>query len=385
MRVLVISGFFPPEVTAAAFRLGDLVERMSEEDHDVVVIAPSPSKQVLGSSPTGARVVRVRSLRERGTKLSYAASYASFAVGASLALLFQRPRKFDVVVASSPPLTVAVPALLMRHVFGRPLLTDVRDLWPDSAVAMGLLSSDGAATRALAWLESRLYSASDALVAVSAPMATEVARRSGKNVGIAYNGCENHPTTGQPADHTVRTLTYAGNLGKAQDLSTLLHGFAMSGLENWRLQIVGSGTERESLQLLAERLDVAVDFRGPVSQAEARQILADSDALYLGLKADPTFEMTIPSKLFEYLGAGRPIIGAIAGEGREILGVTGANDAVVPGDHDDLGRALQDLDTSLAERAAMAGRNTKVAEERFSRSATYRSFMEAISRIRVSR
>lgn len=105
----------------------------------------------------------------------------------------------------------------------------------------------------------------------------------------------------------------------------------------------------------------------PVDREAAFQATLEADVLFLSLRDDPVLRLTIPSKLFDYLLAGKPIVGGIAGEGRDILNSTGANVTFQPGNQDDLERALIEVTGQFEALRENAPRNRELVVERFTR------------------
>ena len=187
MRILLLSQYFPPEVGATQARLESFASGLSERGHDVEGICEVPNHPQGSVRPgyrrrawvrreaDGYRVLHVwvaaNPVKTTRTRL---ASYGTYTAAATLAgVLARRP---DVVVASSPPLSVAVAAAAVAARHRVPWLMDVRDLWPESAVALGELSNP----RALAFaerLERWLYGDAAAITTVTRPFADAIAQK----------------------------------------------------------------------------------------------------------------------------------------------------------------------------------------------------------------
>ena len=249
MRILIVSQYFAPEVTAASLRLGTLAEGLAALDHDVevlcevpnhpegVIVDPYKGHRVVRRSADGYRVSHVwvwaRPSKGFRTRLT---SYGSFAAMASLVgSATQRP---DVVVASSPPLPVGLvgAALSARHRV--PWVLDVRDLWPDVAVALGELK-EGPALWLAERIERYLYRSADAVTVTTEPFRDYIeARGAGGPVEVLANGTTrewlevgrsepDRDGAGLPQDRFV--WTYAGNLGIAQGLETAVEAAGRLG------------------------------------------------------------------------------------------------------------------------------------------------------------
>jgi glycosyltransferase involved in cell wall biosynthesis len=200
-------------------------------------------------------------------------------------------------------------------------------------------------------------------------------------VSVAYNGVLRRkaeadiqdPVTLRSSEGEARSILYAGNLGHLQELDLLVAGFGelvcAGHLAGWNLRLLGAGQQKERLQQLVESrgLSAQVSIEGPVSREQAMLESRRADLLYLNLKKDPVLEKTIPSKVFDCLLAGRPIVAGIAGEGCDILAETGANVSFEPGHIEELKRALLQAVERFEEMDALAPRNVELVLERFTR------------------
>jgi glycosyltransferase involved in cell wall biosynthesis len=298
--------------------------------------------------------------------------YGTFAAGASIAgAVGERP---DVVVASSPPLPVgaAGAAIAARHRI--PWVFDVRDLWPEVAVALGELTNPrviAAAER----LERRLYRSAAAVVTTTEPFATDICEKlqeAGESEGetpveVLPNGTTrlwvdagqqeaDRADTDLPADDFV--WSYAGNLGLAQGLEHAVRAAEILG-DGFHLVLVGDGPKRGQIEeQVANMKSGSVSMRGLMQPPRAAALLRASDALLVSLGADPALRWFVPSKLFDFCALGRPVLLAAQGEAPRLAETAGAALQVAPGDPEALAAAVRRLrdDPALREKLADAGR-----------------------------
>lgn len=379
MRVLLFTQFFPPEIGATQTRLHAFARGLAERGHDVEVICEIPNhpqgvvhqgfrgRAVVRREEDGFRVrhvwVATAPSKTTRTRLAF---YASYAAGASIvASALPRP---DVILASSPPLPVAAAAALVAKRHRVPWVMDVRDLWPEAAVALGELSN----ARLLAWaerLERRLYEDAAAIVTVTEPFGDLIAEKTSdpEKISLIPNGTTRLWVDGAQVEPDRRSLelpesqflwTYAGNVGTAQGLEAAVDAAAALG-EGFRLLILGDGPALTALQKHAQA--VAPDrvmFRGQVAPEEAVRHVRASDALLVPLSGHPILRTFVPSKLFDFCAAGRPVIVAAAGEPARLGEAAGAAVAVPPDDAEQLAAALRRLrgDPELRDRLGAAGR-----------------------------
>lgn len=248
-------------------------------------------------------------------------------------------------------------------------------------MAAGQISAGGRAYKMGRLMERRLYAKADAMSCVASPMAEYLRQASGKAVAVVYNGVS---AAGKASEvygsaHDVapprKEILYTGNWGRLQGLDVLLSAWAKvchtEFFREWTVRLIGAGVMAEELKERAEAHAVSrrVRFEPPVEKAEALWIMEGAGLLFLSLRADPVFDYTIPSKLFDYLRAGRPIVGGIPGEGAEILRESGGNVTFSPGSTEELVTALTRVEERYALLLEKARRNRSIVAGRFTREA----------------
>lgn len=387
MRVLIFTQYFTPEVGATQTRLHTFAAGLAERGHDVEVICEVPNHpQGLVRPGYGGRLVDRRTLdgfrasyvwvRTSPTKTtrSRLAFYGSYmAMAAAVGSLSRRP---DVIFASSPPLPVAAAAAIVARRHRVPWVMDVRDLWPEVAVAVGELSSPrmlAAAER----LERRLYGSAAAITTVTEPFRDSIAAKvlDPAKVHLVRNGTTqlylqavdlepDRASLGLPVEKFL--WTYAGNVGVAQGLEAALDAAGNLG-DGFALVILGDGPMRRHLEERAQSVPAdSVIFRDQVVPAEAVRYLRASDALLVPLAAEPTLRKFVPSKLYDFCAVGRPVIIAAAGEAARIVKNVGAGIVVPPSDPAALAGAVRQLRTDriLGRELAQLGRTFARGETR---------------------
>jgi colanic acid biosynthesis glycosyl transferase WcaI len=379
MRVLILSQHFAPEVTAARARVEAFAAGLAVRGHDVEVICAVPNhpegvvhpefrrRAIVKAERDGYRVkyVWVRASPKKSVRnrlLLYGTYAASSALAGAAA---SRP---DVVLASSPPLPVGAAAAAVAARHRVPWVLDVRDLWPEAAVALGELP-DGRAARAAERLERRLYRSAAAITTVTEPFREDIAARgvSLDKVTLIPNGTTqqwldagelepDRAAADLPSNRFV--WAYGGNLGLAQGLDAAVEAAAKLG-EDFQLLLIGDGPLRSRLEERAEELPAgSVAIRGLVQPDVAARLLRAADALLVPLDARPALRKFVPSKLFDYAALGRPVIVSAAGEASRIATEAEAALTVAPGDPAALAAAVRRLhdDPALGARLGTAGR-----------------------------
>jgi glycosyltransferase involved in cell wall biosynthesis len=366
---------FTPEITAAPVRLHPFAAGLAARGHEVEVVCEVPSHpQGIVYEGYGARLIESRELD--GFRTTYVwtyarpskrarhrlGSYASYAATATaVASARRRP---DVVLASSPPLSVGAVGAIVAKRHRAAFVLDVRDLWPEVAVALGELSP-GPVLRAAEILERRLYAAAALVTTPTESFREHIAALSPdpSRAQVVANGTTERwlaageaevPRLGDVARAFV--WTYAGNVGLSQDLETAIEAARILG-SGFELRIAGDGARREALEEQAQRTPGArVRFEGLVEPEAAARLLRGSDALLVSLADDPALAKSIPIKLYDYCAIGRPVIVAATGEVRRIAEAEDVAIALDPGDPEALAEAVRSLRGDAGRAGELASR-----------------------------
>ena len=386
MHVLVVTQYFWPE----NFRINDIVSGLHERGHRITVLTGHPNypsgqfthgyrgRRVETEQYGGIRVVRVPMLpRGKGSGLMLALNYLSFALSASLLGPVLVREAFDAIFVYEPsPMTVGFPAMAMKRRTRRPLLFYVQDLWPESLVATGFVTSP-VALRAVEQMVRVIYAACDQVLVTSRAFTPRVQR-----LGVPAGRIKYFPQYAEafyrplPADPdwaaqrgipTGFKVMFAGNMGSAQDLMTVVQAAALTPELQW--VFVGDGSVKAELKaFVASRRLSNVHFLGSFPTEAMPELLAQADALLVSLTADELFTLTVPAKLQSSLASGRPILASLSGEGADIVRESGAGVTSVPGDPASLAQAATTLAALPAEdRAAMARSGRAYFEQHFNR------------------
>lgn len=392
LRVAIVTHYFWPENS----RVNDLVAELSTRGHHVQVLAGHPNypdgKFLDGygglmprrGTACGGSVLRVPGIpRKQGTNRQLLANYLSFATSATLLGPLMLHGPLDAVLAFQPsPMTVALPALALARLKHAPALMWIQDLWPDTLDAMGILDR-GLPHRCSLAGAAAVHRRMDTLLvqsrAFSEPLIQQGVRR--ELIHYVPNWAEDlyQPVTvGDDAPERREmpggfTIVFAGNIGVAQGLDTLLGAAELlRGVEDLRWVVLGSGRQSDWLaqQVKARDLHDTVLLLGrrPIETMPAWFALGD--ALLVTLQPDPVYAMTIPSKLQSYLACGRPVLASLDGEGARVVEESGAGFATPAGDAAALAATARRMyDIGSEERAKIGRRGRVYYQENFDRTA----------------
>ncbi|TFE34293.1 glycosyltransferase WbuB [Frankia sp. B2] len=377
-RVLLVTHYFPPETGAPQSRLSETARAWAANGLDVTVLTGMPNHPT-GKIPAAYRGAWLRTERVDGYRVVRTWLYAtpnegiarktlghlSFMV--TSVLLGGRPAgPADVVVVSSPTFFPLGSAWLLARLRGARLVVEVRDLWPAIFEHLGVLT-DRRVLGVLERLELAAYRAADAVVTVTEGFREDIVRRgiAPRKVHVIPNGVDLrrfHPTTAASADIRAwlgatdgdTLVLYLGAHGISHGLTSIADAAARVTGRPIRFAFVGEGAEKRRLVGHVESLGLAnTVLRDGVAREEVPAVVATADICVVPLRDVPMFDTFIPSKMFEFLAAGRPVIGAVRGEAARILLAAGQM-VVPPEDSAALAEAILVLAADPDRRARMA-------------------------------
>ena len=295
-------------------------------------------------------------------------SFLSFMVSSVWAAL--KVKNVDLVIGTSPPIFQAVSAWVISVVKWRPFLLEIRDLWPEFAVDMGVLKNP-----VLIWLARRLerflYARANHLL-VNSPAYRDYLIGLGipaAKISFIANGVDPDMFHVKPSAGGLRDefqlqnkylVTYAGAMGMANNLEVVLEAATMlSDVPDVHFLMVGDGKDRPKLEELAQEMNVKnVTFTGSRPKSQMPEILAESDVCLAVLRDIPMFRTTYPNKVFDYMAASRPVVLAIDGVIRQVIEAADGGIPVPPGNPQAMANAVRTL-FSNRPRSEQMGRSAR--------------------------
>lgn len=345
MHILFLTDNFPPESNAPASRTFEHCREWVRAGHQVTVITCAPNfpkgkvfdgyrnrlwhQEVMA----GIRVIRVWSyIAANEGFVKRILDYQSFMLSASLAALFVRG--VDVVVGTSPQFFTACAAYLVSRIRRIPFVFELRDMWPESIKAVGAMK-DSPAIRILERIEMFLYRKAARIVTVTHAFKDALISRGidGTKVDVVTNGVDLSHFSPQAKDaELVQQLSlqgmfvagYIGTHGMAHALETLLEAAQIlqktPGAENVRLLFLGDGARKQDLESQARAMGLCnVLFLDSVPKDQVVRYWSLLDVSVIHLRKTDLFTTVIPSKLFECMGMGLPVLHGVAGESADIV------------------------------------------------------------------
>jgi glycosyltransferase involved in cell wall biosynthesis len=380
LKILYISHYFPPEVNAPAVRVSEMSDYWAERGADVTILTCFPNH------PAGVIPDEYKGLwrcREKRGKIKVIRTYvyaapnkgflkrilnylsfmaSSFVFGSSLI------GKPDIVIATSPQFFVGIAGYIISRIKRSKFIFEVRDLWPEEIVAVGALKNK-LAIRFLEAIEMFLYKKADLVVTV-AKSAMETLKDRGvpeSKLALVPNGVDIDFIHNYADGLKIRerlnlqdkfVLGYIGTHGMAHRLDTVLEAASiLQNHDNFRFLLVGDGAEKHRLVDLAARMNLKnVIFHDQVGRDRIPEFYGACDICLVPLKNAGIFTRNIPSKIYEIMAAGRPIIISANGESRKMVADADAGIGANPEDADDLAEKIRHL-FNHRETCLKMGRN----------------------------
>jgi len=388
MRILYLSQYFPPEVGATQTRAYEMAHYLVSAGHRVTMLTEVPNHPSGIIPPeyrgrlydradlNGIDVLRVwvkASPQKRFT--TRMAFYLSYMVNATLAGLLLARGHYDLLYATSPPLFVGGAALALSWLRRIPLVFEVRDLWPESAVALGELKNP----RFIRWatrLEESCYARARRIVVVTEGIRQRLAARGyGDKLALIPNGANTdlfRPDPDGAAALRARlglegrfVVLYAGVHGLAQGLETVLEAARrLQRVPQVHFLFVGEGPCKADLLTLKDRLGLTnVTLLPECPRSEMPAFFSAADVALVPLRRLELFQGAVPSKMFDAWACACPVLLSIGGEARAILEQAGGGLFVEPEDPAALAAAINQLQAhpEPLRRWGQAGRDFTVA------------------------
>lgn len=334
-KILVICQYYKPE----PFRISDICEEMVRRGHEVQVVTGYPNYpegilyegygkgKHIDEVINGVKVHRCFTIpRETGAVkrlmnyYSYAASSTAYVLSKECVASDGKP--FDVVFCNQlSPVMMADAAIAYKKKHKIPVIMYCLDLWPESLIAGGI-TRKSAIYKYFHYVSKRLYRQMDKIL-ITSRMFTGYLE---DEFGIKKEKIEYLPQYAEgiferiPAreEDDVFNFMFAGNIGAVQSVETIIKAAKLLKDKSVKFHIVGGGTDLDRLQQMSSELENVV-FYGRRPLEEMPQFYAKADAMLVTLAKDPVLSLTLPGKVQSYMAVGKPIIGAIDGETKEVI------------------------------------------------------------------
>lgn len=355
MRVLFITQYFPPESEIGGIRIFEMARHLVARGHVVTVLTGIPNypsgkvqREYLRKAfrlfwtedLNGIKVVRVVLYPSHSKRASSRlVNYFSFAIASSLRGLGMRG--FDVVVATSPPLTTGIAAWLTASMHRMPLVMEIRDLWPEAAIQLGYLKNSAARKMAYG-LERFLYSYASSIVTVSEGIKKGIVRRGidPNKCSVLVNGIDAILFNPKSNNESIEKLKEDGGIiGLYLGSLSMYHGLDLAvellkqlqPIKSVKVVFAGGGSAKSELEssVRVKGINNAIFLPSP-PRDQMPGLIASADFSLAFVKQSEFSRWLLSSKIFMYMACGSPIFAAAAGETRQIIEEAKAGIVVEP-------------------------------------------------------
>ncbi|MBQ9082053.1 MAG: glycosyltransferase family 4 protein [Clostridia bacterium] len=368
MRILLHTEEYLPTALACAIRMDVFASRLRALGHEVTVLAGSNNldHSKKNDRPAGVIYAPTIKMRKKTTvmrllsNLSFAVSSVCCAVGAG---------KFDVVITTSPPPLISISGWLIAKLKGAKLVYDVRDIWPDVALEMGSFSEGGLACRVFRSISDFMYRKADLITTVTPGKVQSIRAKLAENVRDKVRLISNGYDLRNDAEATDETAVekyglrdrftcvYIGNVGLAQGLESLLEIAAKTKHRDVQFLIFGNGAEKDALESQAKERGLnQVRFCGNLPHAQVAPVLTHAQISYIPLKSEKMKD-SVPTKLYESLALGCPVLLAAVGDAADLLAASGLGRSVSPDHMEEIVAAFDEM----VEHYDTIGQNRRTA------------------------
>jgi colanic acid biosynthesis glycosyl transferase WcaI len=407
VKILYVSQYFPPEMGAPAGRAAELSRLWVEDGHDVTVLTGIPNhptgivpleyrrkfrRLVTHDNYHGVNVVRTWLLPFPNRKTyERMLNYSSFCISsATTGIFLDKP---DLVIATSPQLLVGLSGWWLARYNGVPFVFEVRDLWPESLVAVGMGSHRSPLHRSLAKIAGFLYRSCDRLVVVTPAFKEYLIERwriPEDKIFVVQNGVETSLFSRLTPNLSIRrelgaeekfVVSYIGTMGTAHGLETLLEAAARlrESAPDVLFLFVGEGAEKARIVSLARSRGLSnVRFVNQQPREKVPAYITASDACVVLLKRTELFKTVLPTKMLEFMSCARPVILGVDGHARNVMERANAGIFITPEDPAALAKAVMRLAANPALRESLGRNGRQHILHYFSRQDTAKMYLDVL-------
>jgi colanic acid biosynthesis glycosyl transferase WcaI len=395
LNILVVSQYFWPE----NFRVNNLVEELILNGHNVTVLTGEPNypegqiyKSYIRNKSRfkkykGALIIRVPIIARGKNFFTLFLNYLTFCFTASfLAPFYLRKHKFEkIFVYQTSPVTVAIPAIILKYLKNATLMMWVLDIWPDSLKSVGLIKSKKLLS-ILNFFVNKIYYFCDYIFVQSEGFKKKISQSFDKNRIFYFPGWSeikfdlNEINSALEFKKRNFTVLFAGNIGVAQDFESIFKAMLLLKNKDIHWLILGNGRQFNWFKdkIYLEGLQNKVFLMGSYPIEKMPSFFKHADGLLITLRKDPIYKITVPAKFQTYLQAGKPLLGMIDGEVHQYIKKYNLGYACEAGNYKGLVEIILRLyRCSKKEVNAISKNNLQISEKVFNK----KSMIELIEKL----
>lgn len=403
VRLWIVTQFYPPDMGAAAVRLSRLARLFAADGHEVTVLTVMPhypagvisepyrGKLTIKEQIDGVTILRawVYATPDKGTRGRIVNQLSAMATTALRGTIAKRP---DAILVESHPLFMAIAGGWLKFVKRTPVILNVSDLWPESAVETGALRADSRLVKWATSVEKWAYRDAAQIVSMTEGVHAGILKSGADpaKITLIANGVDLErfrPHGGDRNELRERVgiaperivALYVGNMSLTYDFAPILA--AAEALPDAAFLFVGGGSQEDSVRATAAARGLNnIIFAGVLPHNAMPDVWAAGDLCLIAMGDHALAAGTRPAKLYEALATGTPAVAAIRGEGAAVVNESGGGIVVPIGDHAAYAEAVRTLAESPAIRAEMSRAGRAYAEANLSPERVKEAYMSVIRR-----
>jgi len=388
MKILLVCQYFYPE----RFRVNDICFELVKQGHDITVLTGLPNypngivdnnyKKVRSEEINGVKVYRSWLIGRGSTNKTLFLNYLSFALTSLMKSLTIKGDFDKIIVYQLSPVTMAIPAIMLKKKLKKPLIIYTHDLWPES-IASGGIQSKGIAYKIVKKISKAIYNQADEIwlsskmfedyfkdyLEINKPM-THLPVYAEDLFG-AIPQCDNVGIT---------NLVFAGNIGEMQSVETII--LAANELKHRKdifFHIVGDGSSKAKCEEIKNHFALNnVIFHGSHPIESMTHYYTMADAFLVTLKDNKSISYTLPNKVQSYMAAGKPILGAINGETAKVITDGNCGMVVNAEDYKNFAIIIEKF-TDLQSKDTLSFNSKSYYEKKYSKEKYFSNLYEALN------
>ncbi len=403
MNILYISQYFKPEMGAPAARVSELSKYWVKFGNNVTVITGMPNHPNGIIHPTykweyfkeekkhGIRVLRVflYVTPNKGVFKRIISFFSFMITSLIVGLLMQRT---GVVIATSPQLFVGLSGYVIAKMKKKPFVFEVRDIWPQSAIELGVLKNKYI-IKMMEKLEKFLYEKSDLIIVAVESMKGIIANKGidEKKIKFIPNGIDKNRFSNIKKTNYIKSkiknkdafiIGYIGTMGLAHKLEILLESAKHFQDKNVYFVLIGDGADKEHLENIKKRENIKnVLILDKVLPEEVPGIMQEIDMGFVHLRDIPLMKDAVPSKIYEFMAAGKPILAGVSGIAKDFIEKQNIGVVFQPENTDSLIKTIENILKNKEQLNKMGENGKRIAFEKFSRENLAKKYIKYIKEI----
>lgn len=388
MNILILSHNYPPDLGAASFRMKALVDELDKRGHKVKILTSVPNrykniKLSENNLTEKENVIRVRCKPQSSNLVKRSFSYIGYFLR-SFFVGLKEAKDTDVIVATSPQILVGYLGVILSKLKKKPLVVDIRDLWPDAMVDLEITTENSMVYKIIKRIEMKMYRTADKIVINSPSFEKHVEKykRMDTSIDIVTNGLDDYifdyfEKKDTKTGNQRLNVCYAGNLGIAQDIN-ILTKIAKKMENEFEFILIGNGSQKPLIERNIVKNGIKnIKILQPMDRRELLGYYEKADIFFVHLKNIPMFEKTIPSKIFEYVATKKPLVYGLTGVSKTILDELNAGFSFGPNNIGEIENSFYKAKETV-EKDIWKAEGISVLREKYTRSELSRKFADVI-------